>query len=382
MKRRMFVKTGAAAAMSLSLNRTVSALSGDRKPALDSSIPAVGNDHPLYFDGMTFLADNPADAGKSGLSGLILDVSAVETVGTTFTRPFKACLKSITAARREMNKPESPYFLATRGSEIGGARPDGKIAVFFQFQSMEPMIESLDVLDTFYELGLRVCQFTHHATNPYGGGSLEKEWTGLTERGFQGLERMNALGIIPDLSHANEVLAGDVLSKSKKTVIASHTACRAIVNNARCLPDSVIKRIADSGGVVGIFSMSFWLTNDPVPTVDSYVRQLEHVIRVGGIDAVGISNDYSLDGVAMPPGQSPNSKETMKGYESFWEGKARMGVLGFDTPIPQHSVIPEMNDIRRFFTIQAALEKKGRKAAEIEKIMGGNWIRVLREGLI
>ena len=59
-----------------------------------------------------------------------------------------------------------------------------------------------------------------------------------------------------------------------------------------------------------------------------------------------------------------------------------MGVLGFDTPIPQHSAIPEMNDIRRFFTIQAALEKHGHKSAEIEKIMGGNWVRILRECLI
>ena len=325
MKRRLFVKTGAAAALSLSLGRTASALSSGRKAGQASPIPDIGKDHPLYFDGMTFLADDPADAKKSGLSGLILDVSTVETVGTIFTRPFLPCLKSITAMRREMNKPESPYFLATRGSEISGSRSDGKIAVFFQFQSMEPMTENLDALDTFYELGLRVCQFTHHSTNPFGGGSLEKEWTGLTERGFQGLEKMNALGIIPDLSHGNEVLSQDVLSKSKKPVIASHTACRAIVNNARCLPDSVIKGIADSGGVVGIFSMSFWLTNDPVPTVDSYVRQLEHVIRVGGIDAVGISNDYSLNGVTVPPGISLNSKEVMRGYESFWKAKPRWG---------------------------------------------------------
>jgi len=160
--------------------------------------------------------------------------------------------------------------------------------------------------------------------------------------------------------------------------VISHTGCRALVNNARCVPDSVIKAVADSGGVVGIFSMSFWLTEDPVPTVDTYIRQLEHVIKVGGTDAVGISNDYDVAGQLQAAALGNNNAEAVKGYFPWWKQHAE--ILGFDD-LPKHVVIPELNDIRRFFTIKAALEKKGFSSSQIEKIMGGNWVRVLTECL-
>jgi len=140
----------------------------------------------------------------------------------------------------------------------------------------------------------------------------------------------------------------------------------------------MIKGVADSGGVTGIFSMSFWLTEDPVPTVDSYIRQLEHVINVGGIDAVGISNDYDIAGQLYAAKLNNDNAEAVKGYFPWW--KQHQGLLGFDK-LPQHIVIPEMNNIRRFFTLQFALEKKGYKAADIEKILGGNWVRVYTECL-
>jgi membrane dipeptidase len=79
-------------------------------------------------------------------------------------------------------------------------------------------------------------------------------------------------------------------------VILSHGAARAFVNNARCAPDNVIRAIAESGGMMGIFMMSFWLTTDPTPMVDHYVQHIRYAAKVGGIDAVGIANDFPLAG--------------------------------------------------------------------------------------
>jgi membrane dipeptidase len=130
--------------------------------------------------------------------------------------------------------------------------------------------------------------------------------------------------------------------------------------------------------VVGIFSMSFWITMNPVPTIDDYILQLEHVIKVGGIEAVGISNDYDLLGEPNALKLNNNNEEAVKGYFPWWKSQA--GILGFDE-LPRHIVIPELNNIRRLFTIQAALEKRGHSASEVEKIMGGNWVRVYTESL-
>jgi membrane dipeptidase len=191
---------------------------------------------------------------------------------------------------------------------------------------------------------------------------------------------MNALGIIPDLSHASDQTGLDVHKASKKPVIISHTGARSLVKNARCTSDEVIRGVAQSGGVTGIFMMSFWLTEDAVPTVDSLIKQIRHMINVGGIDSVGIANDYSIAGELSLVKVNNNNAEGVKGYWPWWESQTKNGILGFDRK-PQHVVIPELNNVRRMFTIHEALEKNAFKPSEIEKIMGGNWIRVLTDSL-
>jgi membrane dipeptidase len=336
--------------------------------------------HSPYFDGMTFWGGSNDDARDSGLSGLLWDVSAGEMVSDTkFQRTMPASLKSIVKAIKLLRENKNGLFLARKGSEIRAAFQKRKIAVFLQLQGGgEAIAEDLEMIDVFHELGLRVLQLTHHYDNSFGGGCLEKELKGLSKLGQAAVEKMNTLGIIPDVAHGSEIMGRDVVMASKKPVIISHTGCRALVNSARCTPDFLIKAVADSGGVVGIFSMSCWLTEEAVPTVDSYIRQLGHVIQVGGINAVGIANDYDIAGDLEAAQLNNNNEEAVKSLYPWWQ--QQQGLTGFDR-LPQHVVIPELNNIRRFFTIQAALEKRGYQAAQIEKIMGGNWLRVYTESL-
>lgn len=381
MNRRHFIATGLTAAAGSRLASGMGFGREGRNPQAQDALTVVAEErkgHPLYFDGMTFFGGTDEPFRNSGLSGLVWDVSAGEMVGDKFIRRLVPSLKATAAAVKFLRTNDLGMFLATKGSQILEARRTGRTAVFLQFQSAESLSEDVETMDAFYELGLRVLQYTHHYDNAYSGGVLVKEWKGLTELGRKALERMNALGIVPDISHGNEVMGLEVCRLTKKPVIVSHSGCRALVNNARCVPDSVIRAVADTGGVVGIFSMSFWLTDEPVPTVDSYLRQLEHVIAIGGIDAVGVSNDYDVAGDAAAAKLGNNNAEAVKGYFPWW--KQHQGILGFDK-LPAHCVIPELNNIRRFYTIQAALERKGYKSSEIDKIMGGNWARLYTESL-
>ena len=339
-----------------------------------------------YVDGLSFLNSPAADFAASGLSAFICDVSSAERLKTNdgslkYFRSFEACARSITAARKTLAAGAVPGgFLAMRGSQIDEAWRTSGIAVFFQLQGCEPIGDQLWRLDLFYELGLRVLQITHHNNNLWGGGAIEKTWTGLTKTGHEGVERMHALGIIPDLSHVADPTSLDVLKISSKPVIVSHGAARALVNNARCTPDEVIKGVADSGGVMGVFMMSFWLTTDPTPTADSYVRQIRHVVKVGGIDAAAVANDYPIAGEQAALKAGNDNARIIGNYLPWWDSVAKAGVLGFDRR-PMHVVIPELNNVRRMFLIQRALERAGFTPREVEKIMGGNWIRVLKAAL-
>lgn len=339
-----------------------------------------------YVDGLTFMGP-PDDIAASGLSSFLLDVSSVAPLKTAdgsikYWRSFDACSKSIVDMRTSLEKGQAGgAFHATKASAIADAHRAGRTAVFFQMQGGgEAVGEDLSHLEFFHAQGLRIFQITHHNNNPWGGGCIEENWTGLTRTGHDGIERLNALGMIPDLAHVSDPTSRDVLTTSKKPVIVSHGGARAIVNNARCTPDDVIKGVADSGGAMGIFMMTCWLTNDPAPTTESYLRQITHVINVGGIDAVGIANDYPIGGEANARRVGNDNTKAVQGYFPWWDGVAKQHVLGFDKR-PQHVVIPELNNPRRAFLIHAALEKAGYKSAEVEKIMGGNWIRLLRENL-
>ena len=383
MKRRDFISKGIAGAAGTWLFAGAGKSIFPQEKSGFASIAEARKSHPLYFDGLILSLEdtkNREDFRDSGLSGFIWDVSFVEEKDGKYVRLFLPCLKSIARANKLLRENEWGLFLATKGDQITAAQQSGKTAVFLQFQSCEPFTDDLDLMGAFYELGLRICQVTHHSTNPFGGGSIEKEWTGLTEIGFKAIEKMNELNIIPDLSHGNEVLCRDILKTSKKPVVASHTCCRAIIQNARCITDPVIKGIADSGGLVAIMPLSWWITNDPVPTVDHYLRHLEQVINVGGIDAVGLSHDQTVAGNLEAAKLNNDNTEAVKLSLGWWKKQQAAGVMGFEE-LPRHSIIPELNNVRRLFAIQAALEKKGHSSAEIEKIMGLNWVRVLTQCL-
>jgi membrane dipeptidase len=337
-----------------------------------------------FVDGLcTDVLRHPGDIERAGLAALMTDISAVEQVAAgdgspRWKRSFAATVAAIGAARQALADLPGA-FLATDGRQTSQLHRAGRTAVFLQVQGGGEIVgDDLGRINVLHELGLRILQITHHDNNPLGGGSMVKVQSGLTRLGFEALERLDALGVIPDLSHASDRTAADTLRASKRPVILSHGAARAIVNNARCSPDDIIRGIAESGGVMGIFMMSFWLTDDDTPTVDAYIRQIRHVIKIGGIDAVGIANDFPLTGEPLLNRANGNNADAVKAYFQWWDGMAAAGVLGFERR-PKHVAIPELNNISRMHTLQRAFEKGGFRSADIEKIMGGNWIRVLGE---
>jgi membrane dipeptidase len=345
------------------------------------------SDHPSYVDGLSFLTERIEDLRDAGLSAVVVDISAGEqkpgpSGAPSFVRTFEACARSLTAMRRRLRARPDRAFLATTASALREAAAGERTAVVLQMQGGgEAVDQDLTRLDLFYELGLRVFQMTHHFDNPLAGGALEREPHGLTKLGFEAVAHLNELGMIPDLSHASDQTALDVAKTSKKPIIISHGGARALCQNPRCAPDEVIRAVAESGGVMGLFMMSFWLTDDPSPpTIATLIRQIRHVIKVGGLEAVGIANDYPVTGEQHLAELKNDNAEGVKGYHPWWQSIQQRGVWGFEK-LPTHVVIPELNDVRRFFTIQAALEQEKFTPGEIEKILGGNWMRVLSSTL-
>lgn len=333
---------------------------------------------PLYIDGLSFFPETAEEIAASGLDAFICDVSEVESVTDAqghprYLRTFDACDRGIDAALDRMRTTFPNTWLATKGSDIGSKPGAG---VFFQLQSCEPIDNDLDRIAYFHGRGLRILQLTHHNNNLFAGGAIEAHQSGLTALGRDGIAEMNRLNIIPDVSHASEPTALEAAAQSQSPIILSHGACRAFVDNPRCATDDMIRAVAETGGVMGVFMMSFWLTNDPVPTIDHYIDHIRHVVNVGGIDAAAIANDYPITGQENLRKLGNDNAEGVKTYHGWWRSIHEQGVPGFAT-LPDHVVIPELNNVYRMQTIHQSLERAGFKAREVEKIMGGNWQRVL-----
>ena len=131
----------------------------------------------------------------------------------------------------------------------------------------------------------------------------------------------------------------------------------------------MIRKVGESGGVMGIFMMTMWLTTDPQPTIDAYVRQLRHVANVAGIDAVGIANDYTIAGELSAAKAGNDNAKIISNYYAWWDSVAKQGVMGFDVR-PPHAVIPELNNVRRMFLIEEALRKSALHAGRDRKDHG------------
>jgi microsomal dipeptidase-like Zn-dependent dipeptidase len=360
-----------------------------------ANLPVLASERRLYVDGLSFLPEDLGDLTASKLDAFLCDISAIEAIeqadGTTnYKRSYQACMQSITAgAKRIADNPELALQGLT-GKDIRRARDTGRTAIFFQIQGADCVENASDAnhwaeVDEFYAKGLRVLQLTHHYGNRFAGGALDSDANGgldnpLTPLGQQLIHRLNERKILVDVSHSSVRTALDTAKASRAPIVQSHGAARALVNHARCSPDTVIRAIADSGGVFGVFMMSFWLTTRAVPTLDDYIRQLEHVARVGGVEAVAIANDFPLHGQENLLALGNDNAEGVKEYLEWWYSLRAKKVLGFDAE-PRHVVIPELNHIDRMSRIDDALKKARFKSTDRDRFMGGNWQRVLTQVL-
>jgi membrane dipeptidase len=376
MKRRQFIQ-GAGVALAAS---SLAACASTMKMA------PLAEKKRLYIDGLSFVPADHVDVKASGINAYIADISAIEEVerpdgSMNYKRTYNACMKSIKEKSQKLASDPDNFMIATSGRDIAVANANDQCAVFMQIQGADCVEGGLHQVDDFHDLGLRVLQLTHHYDNLYAGGALSLTNAGLSTEGLALIDKLESRHMLIDLSHSSVASAEQTLARAKGPVVQTHGAARAIVNNARCTPDAVIKGIADSGGVFGVFMMSWWLTNETTPRPEHYIDHLRHIKNIAGADAVAIANDYPLRGHLDALAAGNNNKIAIKTYKDWWESIGRTGVLGFDQPA-NHIVIPELNHIKRMRSIEYLLVEAKFTNTEIDKVMGENWQRVLNEVLV
>jgi membrane dipeptidase len=331
--------------------------------------------------------DGSVDIPRMREGGIGAIFFAVWIKGTITGKPaVERALAQIEAIRREVARHPKHLALARSAGDIRSAREMGKIAVLTAIEGAHMMNGDLGVLREFAARGVSYMTLTHVKNTDWADASTDKPaHNGLSDFGRRVVKEMNRLGIIVDVSHASDKAVRDVLEVSDAPVLASHSSCHALCATPRNLNDGLIRALVAKGGVVqinfhmGFLSQAFRDAEKARPELqaqidaealrrcgeneacqlleeDRLVRELvaqgtlprvewteivdhvDHAVKIGGIDHVGLGSDF--DGAEMPYG---------------------------------------LTDASRFPRITQGLIDRGYSESEIQKILGGNVLRLMQD---
>jgi len=239
----------------------------------------------------------------------------------------------------------SEYLMSVRTAEdIRTAKATGKLGVMYYFQHGSFLGKHLKNLELFKERGVKVIQLAYD-TNQIGGGGRD-DATKLTEFGVEVVRRMNELGLAIDLSHCGKRTTLQAIELSEDPVTCNHANAIAMTPHWRNKSDDEIKALAAKGGVIGCMPLRRFaaLRGSRSPGIDDYVAHIDYIVNLVGIDHVGFSIDGYMNGDAAYP-----RKDAMDEY---------------------------LNSMARWKFVVLKLMKMGYAREDLQKIMGGNFLRV------
>ena len=319
---------------------------------------------------------------EGGLDALFFSIWVPSEV--TGPTAVKRALDQIDAVREAVRRHPHDLMLATTAADVRKAAADHKIAALMGMEGGHMIDDDLRLLRVYAALGVRYMTLTHYKNNNWADSSTDKAaHNGLTAFGKDVVREMNRLGVMVDISHVADKTFFDAIETTKAPMIASHSSSRVIENLARNMTDDMMRALARNGGVVMINYHAAFLSEEfrvasekksgtvvesmaamskkcggnescttleseridheamargELPKVywDKIVEHIDHAVKVAGADHVGLGSDF--DGATMPIGMEDASK------------------------------LPKITD---------ALLKKGYSDADVEKILGGNILRVM-----
>ena len=199
-------------------------------------------------------------------------------------------LEVLNAFLRDLEESER-FELVRNVGEMRKVIENGGVALWLGLEGGEPIGESLDLLEVFYRLGLRVLTLTWSLRNAIGDGVFERTNGGLTNFGVEVVGKAEELGIVVDLSHINEAGFWDALDVTSFPVIASHSNARKLCDNRRNLTDEQLKAIAERDGVVGAVAIPGFVDKEK-PTLEKYVEHITYMADLIGYRHVGLGFDF------------------------------------------------------------------------------------------
>lgn len=267
--------------------------------------------------------------------------------------------------------------------DIVTAHRDGKLAWIAVLESASCIENEVDRIDILYGLGVRSIGICYSESNMLGSGLKEAHDGGLTDFGYDAVVRMNKLGMLIDVSHTSDQTALDTIELSRVPIIVSHCGARALTPITRMFPDEVLHALAEKGGVLGVEAAPNMTVTKrhPKHSIESYMEHVEYCIELMGIDYVGCGPDtmYGDHVNLYRAGASRPQTEGLGQYSRYESAKGQFLGIEMDLDNLPEYVRGMENPTECLQNVVRWMVKHGYSDLEIQKIVGQNALRLLRE---
>jgi membrane dipeptidase len=371
--RRREVLTGAVAASVVGLTGRASAQADKQRQS------ARVRRTPLRIDALSGLNYERRPDGTLQLHPQMAEAAArrrVDVISMTIAEPGSGpnrFAEAITAiAEWDRLIAENPRALRRiRSAADLALAGDGRIGVIYNFQDTTALEGDAGRVRLFRTLGVPVMQLTYNKRNLAGDGCLERANAGLSDFGREVIAAMNAEHVLLDLSHAGQRTIAEGIAASNAPCAITHSGCRALVDFPRNTHDAEMRALADKGGVFGLYLMPFLRPSGQAQRED-LLRHLDHAANVCGEDHIGIGSDQSIRGRVVDDAARRAQRE-------FFERRQRLGIAAPGEAADVFNHVDGYNDMQRLDRIALDLSRRGWSGGRIEKVLGGNFARLLRE---
>lgn len=321
-------------------------------------------DRALVIDSLSFLREwDDAELTalkRTGYAGIVESLS---------NRDLQTAIDALVGYRKRVAEHSDKLLIALSTDDFQRAKDSGRVAALMNFQNSTMLEGEVDNIDALYALGMRSFQLTYNFRNLVGDGCLERTNAGLSDFGVEVVARMNEVGVMVDLSHCGRQTTLDGIEFSTLPVAITHTMCEAIrKGHPRAKTDAQMRACAEKGGVVGMAALGYFVGGDPggTTTVESYADHIEHATNVVGYDHIGLSTDFS------PQGISPWATR-----ETWYEPRLKVFKPSYELRWPPW--IPELDSPDRYRTVVSVLQRRGWSEGQLEGLLGRNWERLFRD---
>jgi membrane dipeptidase len=291
---------------------------------------------------------------------------------------FSATVEGVVDVRKKVRANDDRFLVAETVEDIHRAQDTDRVGIVLGFQGGAPVGKNLDRLRAFDRLGVRVIGLTYNRANYLGSGCCEPRDGGLTMLGRDVVDEMNDRGIVIDTAHDGDRTTMDVVEYSEDPVIQSHIGCRALCPaRGRAKTDEQLRAVADGGGVNAITPFPPVVKRDPDThevqraTVHDVLDHVDHAVDVAGVDHVGFGADMSDK--ALDRGTMSDGSNLKTWRPTHPEVYGRGSTTEMD-PYPEG-----LDRYHRLQNLTRGLVSRGYSDGEVEKILGGNLLRVFDE---